>query len=679
MKSTLNILLAIAVIVSSLITTQPGTTHAATVQKTTNQPLLSMYRAQITIRDEYARTRLASAAINVLRAEDSTATVLADLNQIQWLAATGYRPSNLLSVEHIDGVSPPQLAMTSAAARAVISVAPTRPSALRTWATTLSSASQRTIIAAVATDTDGDGITDDDEEMWCTDPTDRTTVNNLGNGIDDGVIIRAAYDWMANRRERSVGNIPYPISVLNTADCTDTDSDLIPNGAELLLGLDPSTASTDKDKYGDGYELYGRNALGVSMPATVTNPGRHPLVAAFPKPVITINSNSIRVDVVTTILANGAPVTTTSRTYSSNSDTSVETVSTSDALWDAWLHVDTRSRSRTLGESDADSWTVYTKDTESSDGGDGEETAADWSDITTCVTAGFYDTSSDCSAEFFTYPEDGSETTDPCMFEASGCGPDTQWDDTTESSDSYTLPADGSPDDAGIGDVSGCTNGFFGDCAPDPGSTTTDDVTDTGSADSERTVESSGDVIEQPDGGNSVTVIDTEPVIEAPADVPEISNPESADAVADNTDQNVEVVTFEEQDVVDPGQIVTLTNINTLTAVDSAHAADLSFSYTIANNGTDSITELKNIKFNVYLNNDEFPITTYSLGTDERFENKLPGSTATFTIPAGRKIPLTLEQLKSLEVDPVCAEEVRQGTRPASPPCPGGPGGGRSA
>ncbi|MFN5929598.1 MAG: hypothetical protein ACK45X_15930, partial [Roseiflexaceae bacterium] len=388
--------------------------------------------------NRYARTQLDVQSIPVLAETASTATVLVDMNQIAWLGRTGYAPTNLLSAERVAGVATPMVTMTvPRGQRLVVRMAQTA-SPLRAWARVLDLKTRAVITTSTAVDTDGDGLSDDEEALWCLDPSKVKTID-YGTGLNDKILVQRAYDWMANRSEKSVGYVPYPASRVNDSSgtCVDTDEDGVPNSAEALLGMNPARGSTDLDKYNDGMELFGSDVKTKAlMPSFVRNPGRHPMVAAFPKPVITIVDNSIQVTLKTTVMSNGSAVTTTSRTYASQHNNTVETERTDDATWSDWLRVDTSStvggasqRVRTQDAGDADEWTVYSKDTETSDGGDGSENWADWTDVVDCITAGFYGMSSDCSETFVTYEDEPApDTGDPCVFDASGCGTETQWD-----------------------------------------------------------------------------------------------------------------------------------------------------------------------------------------------------------------------------------------------------------
>ena len=666
--------IVLCAVVLNIVLPLPAQAANGNVAQSHNTPFQSLYRADIRVATAYARAQLTKAKIPIISSQATQATVLVDMLQIAWLAADGYEPTHLLSIESMRGVVTPLVVQprTVTTARALALHGMTTVSSLRVWATTMTPELTQSVITATAIDSDNDGLSDDEEAIWCLNPNNAYTNST---GVKDGVQVQRVRDWMANRRETNSGSIPYLANSINVGDCIDTDGDGVPNAVEMLLGLNPNRASSDFDKYNDAQELFGRTVgTNIDMPGYVKNPGRHPMVAAFPKPVISITDDSIHVDVVTTITANGNAVTTNARNYNSTHDTTVETQRTDDAVWAHWMQVDTSNRVRSARTAGVDEWTVYQKDTQTSDGGSGEENQLNWGDIVDCINLGSYDSSNDCSQLFVTYPDEPTnDSGDPCQFDASGCGSDAQWDTYVTQSDSYTAPTDAAPDKIGVGDMTTCTSGFDGNCVPDAFITEQNNLIDTGTTSNERPVEQSGDVIEQPNSGTTIDVTDVQPVENAQPDVP-VTQPDTTDGNATSTDSTVEVVTFDEQAIDDPGQIITLQSLDNVTAINTAHAADLTFSYKIRNDGTDMMTELKNIKFNVYLNDDEYPITTYAVGNDKgSFANYKPGdASATLTISSNEKIPLTIDQLKAIEVDPNCVAEVRQGMHAANTPCPGG-------
>ena len=115
--------------------------------------------------------------------------------------------------------------------------------------------------------------------------------------------------------------------------------------------------------------------------------------------------------------------------------------------------------------------------------------------------------------------------------------------------------------------------------------------------------------------------------------------------------QTTTTTQYEEQTITTGEAFSSEESWGTATAVDSAHAADLWFSYTVQNTGTDYAREIANLAFNIYLDDAPNPIVTYfvgpDLGADPVFRNFQPGETHSYT---SRHIPLTLEQMKQIDL-----------------------------
>ena len=90
---------------------------------------------------------------------------------------------------------------------------------------------------------------------------------------------------------------------------------------------------------------------------------------------------------------------------------------------------------------------------------------------------------------------------------------------------------------------------------------------------------------------------------------------------------------------------------STATAVDSAHAADLWFTYKVRNTGTEYAREIANLAFNIYIGDDPNPAYTYfvgpDLGGDGKFHNFMPGEEHQYT---SRRIPLNLDQMRAVDL-----------------------------
>lgn len=89
---------------------------------------------------------------------------------------------------------------------------------------------------------------------------------------------------------------------------------------------------------------------------------------------------------------------------------------------------------------------------------------------------------------------------------------------------------------------------------------------------------------------------------------------------------------------------------STATAVDSVHAADLTFSYTIENVGTEYAREIEGVIINVYLGDDETPIVSYPAWeqfSDGKLSNLFPSASHTFTTDP---IPLSLDEMRRIDL-----------------------------
>ncbi|WP_162599715.1 binary toxin-like calcium binding domain-containing protein [Nocardioides solisilvae] len=94
------------------------------------------------------------------------------------------------------------------------------------------------------TDSDGDGVVDEDEVAGGTDPDDADTD---GDGATDGEEVAAGTD------PRDPRSVPAP----KPGAATDSDGDGLTDAREIELGTDPARADTDGDGLTDGQEVSG--------------------------------------------------------------------------------------------------------------------------------------------------------------------------------------------------------------------------------------------------------------------------------------------------------------------------------------------------------------------------------------------------------------------------------------
>ena len=110
---------------------------------------------------------------------------------------------------------------------------------------------QQAVTVAATVDGDNDGLTDDQESYWCTNPA---KADSDLDGVKDGAEVDALKAWLGNETAAppSSGK-PFQGWPNPNNNCFDDDRDSIPDVAEgLELGLNPNRESTDLDKFDDG-------------------------------------------------------------------------------------------------------------------------------------------------------------------------------------------------------------------------------------------------------------------------------------------------------------------------------------------------------------------------------------------------------------------------------------------
>jgi hypothetical protein len=76
------------------------------------------------------------------------------------------------------------------------------------------------LAAMTSVDDDGDGLTNTQEQWWCTDPQDDDTDDD---GKKDGEEIQILKDWLANRRAGPPNDTPWPNWPPQRPGCDDKD------------------------------------------------------------------------------------------------------------------------------------------------------------------------------------------------------------------------------------------------------------------------------------------------------------------------------------------------------------------------------------------------------------------------------------------------------------------------
>jgi hypothetical protein len=224
------------------------------------------------------------------------------------------------------------------------------------------------IASLISVDDDGDGLTDTQEMWWCTDPNNANTDGDV-NGWKDGQEVAAILNFKLPRTVRWGYGAPFGPPAAwpdfngmdgnpNTPACNDGDFDTIPDFAEVwMVGSRVPDENTDNDKFDDGQELFGVtycpggttscgygtwpageywNYIKATMPDFVRPPGDNLFVSAFPIPQVTVEEGSWHVDRVTTITTQQGGMTENSNTYGSEVRRGQSTSVANQRTWNEW-------------------------------------------------------------------------------------------------------------------------------------------------------------------------------------------------------------------------------------------------------------------------------------------------------------------------------------------------------
>ncbi len=649
----------------------------------------ALYRTHITIENPARRARLDALGVAVLEEGDGWAVVLADDEQLETLARLRYQPqasdefvslveANTAENSWLAAAVEPLLVVgrTVSATGDSRTTSPTYEervaarSSLRAFARALTP-EQRTALADLTSlDDDADGLTNAQEAWWCTDPLNADTD---GDGTSDGAEVSAAKDWLGNRRAGPpasgrpfAGWPPATFDTTRPPTCRDGDADGVPDMAERWdLGLNMNAESTDRDKFDDGQELFGTTEWGrgalprvtddagyifAEMPTWVKAPGNHPFVAAFPTLDIIVMNNSLSVQPVTTITTEDGQMTSESRTYETSKTEGVSTAETDTVTWNEWEEVSqTTPVAAAANIRSIDAWPAIALQVlkgvatvgsvaslfggKSGDSKYQEELAKFQLNDTRCsrmkpglrqvLIAGAW---VDCKVQDFFYePAKPTEQNITNITQIS-----------KDYIDQRTL----------INNCSGdCAQGLlFGDGSDYVGlnniSHSSQDILPGGAGQSYYG-DSAGQLMVQP-----------RLALSYPVQRPTVTQTSGTSSGGERSTTQTQ---YTENTITQGEQFTSGRNWSTARATNSSHVADLRFSYRIANDGTEYAKEIGGIVFNIYVDDDENPIYSYSvaadIGADGKFHNLMPNEDHTY---ASRSIPLTLEQMRRIDVSSQC-------------------------
>ncbi|HOT93195.1 MAG TPA: CARDB domain-containing protein [Anaerolineae bacterium] len=651
-----------------------------------------LFRTWVTLPNPTSRARLDTLGVVVLEETETRALILADAEQLETLARLRFRPEatddvGILAAHHAEAA--PALAQSltpllaqardaralslAADGQAVAANAPALQHAqtdLRAALQALTAEQQAGIMSLIAVDSDGDGLTDTQEAWWCTDPL---NVDSDGDGASDAIEVQAVKDWLNNLRAGppATGK-PFAGWPPQISGCRDDDMDSVPDLAERWeLGLNMNRESTDRDKFDDGQELFGntycpgsggfcgygslpRNedwgVIFAEMPAWVKAPGNHPLVAAFPMPEVDVVKSSLHVEIVTTVNTDHTISSGTERSYSTAKTEGTSTSVADTVTWNEWQEISISTPQIAMASLDP----RIVQSTEDSSRGNlyllkTAKAVLTWgfTGAGICLATGGWGCAIGIGAAIVGA---GTEIAQLSLEEM---------DSIQERANSQVKK----------NKPQNCSSG---------------------TATPQEMIKQQSTTVQTQDrvlGANSTqyTVNEQESTMTVQP-VYQVSYPtlrqlptrtetqgHSLGGAQTTTHEQYEEHTITNGEAFSSGE-----SWGTATAVNSAHAAELWFTYAISNTGTEYAREIADLAFNIYIGDDPNPAYTYfvgpDLGGDGKFHNFMPNEEHIYT---SRRIPLTLEQMKAIEVDPACSMLRATGQVPPYDPnnpsthCPG--------
>ncbi|MGB5051468.1 MAG: CARDB domain-containing protein [Caldilineaceae bacterium] len=433
------------------------------------------------------------------------------------------------------------------------------------------------------------------------------------------------------------------------------------------LGLNMNAESTDRDKFDDGQELFGATEWGrgalprvqddagyifAEMPTWVKAPGNHPFVAAFPVPEIDVVASSLKVETVTTVTTDHVISEGTEKSYSTAKTEGTSTSVANTETWNNWQETSESVQERVIR-----------------------------SERTTLDVKSWWESWKQKRLETKKYKQAKKTAEKGCKFKDGG-----SW--------SFDLK----PEGVGVGYQTGQkhTSSLLTDsrCAgamreartlgSDKWNKEYPDLTQNASGPNiYNNVDVRFDPLNVVNLQNQVVLnnnFDTDNIVAGIAGL-QYSYAQTGELLADslyeisyalNTpvktttetsgqswggSQTVTTGQYEEHTVTNGEAFSNGESWGNATAADSAHAADLWFTYKVRNTGTEYARQIGNLAFNVYIGDpstgsgQETPAYTYfvapDIGGDGMFHNFMPAEEHTYT---SRRIPLSLEQMKAIDL-----------------------------
>ncbi|PDV97123.1 CARDB domain-containing protein [Candidatus Chloroploca asiatica] len=669
-----------------------------------------LFRTEITVQTPAQWARLETLGVTILAHHDVNAIVLVDYEQLADLARLRFQPTNSTAYGDLlhagteqkpwligslrplsNRVQRTRVAIDSPLAMLSTRESPTSPELLplRTAVQQLSPEQRTALSTLPSLDDDGDGLTNTEEGWWCTDPLNANSDGDA-QGYTDGQEVSALIDVTQPRNVRWGYGPPFgPPNAwpnFNNRDgtgvkvCNDGDFDTIPDYAEVfMVGTRVPYESTDNDKFDDGQELFGVtycpgaptncgygsypaveywNFIKAPMPNWVLSPGDSPFVAAFPVPEVTVEANSWTVERVTTITTSQGEMVETTNSYETAVTRGQSTSIANTVTWNEWEEV---------SEAIETPLARY-----------GLESQA----IQECTPVG----SLKCRTWGATKVVGGNIVKD-VVGDASKSGAVAGfWIGCTVGGPLGCIAG------AGAGYIGGALLETWSEHSTDGGwaDLTAKDAVESQNGSSQyppQYTSSSSTSISSSNASASIVVqnnnnIDMQGVVNSLDGVQyainqqgqllsrglqdisyAISQPRLTETRTSGKSwggaQTTTHEVYEEHTISEGEAFTSGQNWSTAWAVDSSHAADLTFRYSVRNAGTEYARELSNLVVNIYIGDDKLPTISYPAWqqfADGKLENLFPvgpntppGVVSTRTF-ASNAIPLSLEQMKRIDL-----------------------------
>ncbi len=620
-----------------------------------------IYRTRVALKNAAARQRFDRLDLVVLEQGDDWALVLVDEGQLADLARLRFDPSDTESLGGLVATSATTSPWLSASLQSLLAQAQAMrgqvaaagadgtasADALHAAMASLTREQRAALAEPTSIDDDGDGLTNTQEQWWC---TDALNPDSDGDGTSDGDEVAAAKAWLANEAGGPpASGKPFSGWPATMPNCPDDDQDSVPDLAERWeLGLNMNRESTDRDKCDDGQELFGntycpgsggfcgygvlpRNedwgVIFAEMPAWVKTPGNHPLVAALPSPSIDVNESSLNLQTVSVITTDHTISQGTERIYSTAKSQGTSTSVANTDTWNEWQEV-----SRTSPVSSQVQASSVNIDAEWAKPVDTVNTFI--SDVCTAATGTpihiYFDAGCLAQVAGTAIGNGINEATyltflhGPKVVESVSNGLE-EFQNRTKQNLHI------------LGDNIGRTYRIARDAVGQFARTISSQDRVTGVNDH---------YLETLD--NSQASIQPTIQLSIQAQRPTVTNSRGQSRGGSQTLTTEE---YEEHTVTNGEAFSTSEAWGTATAEDSSHAADLWFTYTVRNTGTEYAREIADLAFNLYIGDDPNPAYTYfvapDMGGDGKLHNFMPDEEHAYT---SRRIPLTLEQMKAIDL-----------------------------